>query len=221
MTETVASLSENVQMYLVAIARSREGNQPVPLSQLAEEFSISSSAVNEMCRKLEKEGYLTYQPYKGVLLTPRGEEKAYYILRRHRLWEVFLVEKLNYNYEDAHGTACQLEHSTSRALADHLAIFLGHPKVNPQGAPIPSGMGSIESIEQAPLTSFPVEQRVHVLRCEELETTQAFLAEQGIRPGSVLVIKAVTDSSLLLQIGDQRVILANSLAENIIVEPDN
>jgi len=79
-----------------------------------------------MCRKLEKEGYLTYQPYKGVLLTPRGEEKAYYILRRHRLWEVFLVEKLNYNYEDAHGT-------------DHLAIFLGHPKVNPQGAPIPSG----------------------------------------------------------------------------------
>ncbi|MEA2008521.1 MAG: metal-dependent transcriptional regulator [Chloroflexota bacterium] len=221
MAENIASLSENVQMYLVAIARFRDDDQPVPLSHLAEEFSISSSSVNEMCRKLEKEGYLIYQPYKGVLLTPQGEKKAYYILRRHRLWEVFLVEKLDYNYEDAHETACQLEHSTPRMLADRLDAFLDNPVVNPQGEPIPSVAGSLEFVEQAPLASFSVGQRVHVLRCEESEITRAFLAEQYIRPGSVLVIKAVTTNSLLLQIEDQRVVLANSLAENIIVEPDD
>lgn len=220
MAEKIAFLSENVQMYLVAIARFREDGDPVPLSSLAEEFSISSSSVNEMCRKLEKQGLLIYKPYKGVLLTSKGEEKAHYILRRHRLWEVFLVKKLGYNYEDAHEVACQLEHSTPRELANHLDVFLDHPTVNPQGEPIPSEIGSIAPLDQAPLTSFSVNQRVHVLRCEENEITKTFLAEQGIRSGSFLVIKAVAEDRVLLQTEDRRVVLANLVAENIIVIPE-
>ena len=87
------SLSESMEMYLVTIARLRVDSQPVPLSQLAEMLSISPVSVNEMCRKLQDQGFAVYQPYKGVSLTPEGEQRTFYILRRHRLWEVFLVQK--------------------------------------------------------------------------------------------------------------------------------
>ena len=221
MAENLASLSENVQMYLVAIARLRNNDQPVPLSQLAEEFSISPSSVNEMCRKLEKQGYLTYQPYKGVLLTSEGEEKANYILRRHRLWEVFLAEKLEFNYADAHEAACQLEHATTSVLADRLDAFLGNPVVNPEGELIPGGRGDFKVVKGLPLTSFSPGQRVQVLYYEDEETTEEYLAEHGIRPGNILVVQAVTSESLLLQVSGQRVALANSLAENIYVAPED
>ncbi len=221
MAEKLISLSENVQMYLVSIARSCENDQPVPLSQLAEDFSISASSVNEMCRKLEKQGYLTYQPYKGVLLTPNGKEKANYILRRHRLWEVFLVNKLGFNYEDAHEAACQLEHVTTSALADQLDTFLGNPKVNPLGELIPAGRGDSQVVNGLPLTSFSPGQQVHVLYCEDDVSTVEYLAEQGIRPGGILLIQAVTSESLLLQVSGQRIALANALAENIYVVLEN
>ena len=221
MDEINASLSENVQMYLVAIARYRDGDQPVPLSHLAEEFSISPSSVNEMCRKLEKKGYLTYQPYKGVLLTPQGEEKAYYILRRHRLWEVFLTEKLGFKNEDAHEVACQLEHTTPNVLANRLEAFLGNPVVNPLGEPIPAGSGDFKIKKGVPLSSLSPGQRAQILRCEEEEGTEEYLAEHGIRPGNTLVIQAVTVDNLLLQVRSQRVALANSLAENIFVKPED
>ena len=93
-SQELLDLTENAQMYLLEIARLCEVETPVPLSRLAEELRISSSSANEMCRKLETQGFLIYQPYKGVVLTDDGQTFANYLLRRHRLWEVFLVEKL-------------------------------------------------------------------------------------------------------------------------------
>jgi len=221
MTQSPTSLSENVQMYLVAIARLRDNDSPVPLSELAEDFSISASSVNEMCRKLEKQGYLTYQPYKGVSLTKKGEERAYYILRRHRLWEVFLTEKLGFNYEAAHDAACQLEHATSRVLADRLDKFLGNPRVNPRGEPIPPGWGDAEAVKGLPLAAFLPGQKLQILYYEEDDTsTEEYLIEIGIRPGNIILIQAATTENLLIQVNGQRVALANSLAENIYAAPE-
>jgi DtxR family Mn-dependent transcriptional regulator len=212
------SLSESMETYLVAIVRLRAGDQPVPLSQLAEILSISPVSVNEMCRKLQDQGFAVYQPYKGVSLTPEGEQRALYILRRHRLWEVFLVEKLGFDYDEAHEAACQLEHSTPNLVADRLEVFLGNPSVNPEGEPIPKANGVLPNRSWFPLTALSIGGSCHVIRCDADPAGYAFLDEHGVRPGASLVVLAIADDSLLVQVGERQISLARALAESITIE---
>jgi DtxR family Mn-dependent transcriptional regulator len=97
---TSTALSESMEMYLVTIARLRTDGEPVPLSLLADTLCISPVSVNEMCRKLQNQGLVLYRPYKGVSLTDEGEQRACYILRCHRLWEVFLAEAVQVTGDD-------------------------------------------------------------------------------------------------------------------------
>ena len=214
----VSPLSESVQMYLVTIARLRMDGKPVPLSQLAGALSISPVSVNEMCRKLQDQGLVVYRPYKGASLTPEGERRAYYILRRHRLWEVFLVEKLVFEYAQAHDAACQLEHATPNSMADRLDAFLGYPSVNPEGEPIPRIDGSLPARSLLPLAALSAGQRAHVVRCDVDEATRAFLDERCVRPGATLAVVAMAEDSLLVQVGETHVSLARALAEAVQVE---
>jgi DtxR family Mn-dependent transcriptional regulator len=213
-----ASISESMQMYLVTIARLRVDGEPVPLSQIAEALSVSPVSVNEMCRKLQDQGLVLYQPYKGASLTPEGERRAYYVLRRHRLWEVFLVEKLGLGYNQAHEAACEFEHSTPDVVADRLDAFLEYPSVNPVGLFIPRANGAFPQRTLFPLTALSAGQRGHVVRCEVSDSTRAFLGEHGVRPGASLAVTAVGEESLLVQIGQAQISLARTLAEAIQVE---
>ncbi len=213
-------LSESVQMYLVTIARLRMNGNPVPLSQLADDLSISPVSANEMCRKLQDHGLVIYRPYKGASLTPEGERRAYYILRRHRLWEVFLVNKMGLDYDQSHDIACQLEHATSELLADRLDAFLGRPAVNPRGEPIPRVDGEIVERASVPLSKLSTGQRGHVLGCDVNEAARAFLDERGMRPGATFAVMATAEGSLLVQVGGAYISLARSLAEAVRVELD-
>jgi DtxR family Mn-dependent transcriptional regulator len=221
MNEIIVPLSESIEMYLVTIARLRVDSQPVPLSQLAEMLSISPVSVNEMCRKLQDLGFAVYQPYKGVSLTPEGEQRAYYILRRHRLWEVFLVENLGFDYDEAHRAACQLEHSTPFLVADRLDAFLEYPSVNPKGEPIPRVDGVLPASVLFPLMALSVGQQCHVIRCDADQAGCAFLDEHGVRPGASLTVLAMADDSLLVQVGEMQISLARTLAETITIEPED
>jgi DtxR family Mn-dependent transcriptional regulator len=218
MNEISLTLSESVENYLVTVARLREGSQAVPLSQLADMLSISPVSVNEMCRKLQHQGLVVYQPYKGVSLTPEGEKHAHYILRRHRLWEVFLVHKLGFDYDEAHEAACQLEHSTPNQVADRLDTFLEYPLVNPEGDPIPRANGILPIHPWLSLLKIPTGQACHVIRCDVDQTGSTFLNEHGICPGVSLTVLAMAADSLLLQVGGVKISLARTLAESIIVE---
>jgi DtxR family Mn-dependent transcriptional regulator len=213
-------LSESVQNYLVNIVRLRESEQePVPLSQLAEALSISPISVNDMCRKLQDQGLVVYRPYKGVYLTEQGQRRAYYILRRHRLWEVFLVQKLGFDYEEAHEAACRLEHATSDSVADHLDVFLDHPTVNPQGLPIPRPEGILPNCTPRLLSELSAGERAHILQCSASVPVRTALAEQGLRPGATIEILVVSEQSQLLLVDDTHVSVAQSLAQSILVEP--
>jgi DtxR family Mn-dependent transcriptional regulator len=218
MDATLVELSESIQMYLVTIARLRESGQPVPLSLLADTLSISPVSVNEMCRKLQDQGLVLYRPYKGALLTDEGEQRACYILRRHRLWEVFLVEKLGFEYAKAHDIACQLEHATPNLLADRLDVFLDYPQVNPDGEPIPRGKERLPTRPVVALTALAAGQQGHVVRCDVDGAAHAFLSEQGIRPGAALVVLATAEDGVLIQVGAAPISLARSLAEAVQVE---
>ncbi|MFH1929605.1 MAG: metal-dependent transcriptional regulator [Chloroflexota bacterium] len=220
MTETSRTrLSESIQMYLVTIARLREGDHPLPLSRLAKELSISPISANEMCRKMQDEGLVVYRPYKGVSLTPEGEQRACYVLRRHRLWEVFLVKHLGLDSTQAHDAACELEHTTSDLVADRLDTFLEHPTVNPEGLPIPRANCNLPAAESLrPLSALHVGQSGHVVRCEVDDAAKSFLEAHGVRPGARFVLVATAQESLLVEVSLSKVSLSRGLADAIQVE---
>ena len=217
----ISPLSDSMQMYLVTIARLRVNGRPVPLLQLAEALSVSPVSVNEMCHRLQDLGLVVYRPYQGASLTPEGERWAHHILRCHRLWEVFLVERLGFDYDQAHEAACQLEHVAPNSLADRLDAFLGYPSVNPKGEPIPQTDGSLPARRLVPLAALSAGQRGHVVRCEGDDAVCAFLHEQGVRPGARLALVADAGDTLLVEVGGAYISLTRTLAEDIRVEPDD
>jgi DtxR family transcriptional regulator, Mn-dependent transcriptional regulator len=211
-------MSESMQMYLVTIARERTDKQPLPLSRLADTLGISAVSVNEMCRKLQDLGLVTYRPYVGVSLTADGEQRASYVLRRHRLWEVFLVSRLGFSYEDAHEAACNLEHSTPDRVADRLDAYLDYPATNPEGAPIPRSDEKQQERLLYPLTKLTAGQNGHIVNCQADDSTRRFLNEQGLRAGARIEVIAATEQSLLIQAGDGRVALTREMAEALFVD---
>lgn len=215
-----APLSESVQMYLVSIARLRRGEGVVPLSELADELSVSPVSANEMCHKMQDQGLVIYQPYKGVLLTEEGKRRALYVLRRHRLWEVFLVSKLGLAYAEAHEAACQLEHDTPDEVVERLDAYLGQPDFNPMGDPIPGPDGALPLRHLAPLCELGPGQRGHVVRCDTTDLARAFLDDHGLRSGAWVTVIATTESGLLIDVEGTEMALATHLAERIHVEPE-
>lgn len=210
-------LSDSKEMYLVTIARLRETDQPVPLSQLAEALSVTSVSVNEMCRKLQDQGYLVYQPYQGAWLTDSGEMLAYDTLRRHRLWEVFLVDKLGFDFSDAHEIACKMEHAVTDLVTDRLEKYLGFPCVNPIGYPIPNRRQRKRDVPPAHLTEMLVGERGVVLKIDLAESASDFLKETGIEPGQYISIAGVGDNNWLIQINQDFVTISKELAQLIWV----
>jgi len=207
-----SSFSENIQMYLVDILRLSKQGQPVPLSQLAAALNVSPISVNQMCRRLQDEGLVTYVPYKGVSITPSGERLAVRILRHHRLWEVFLVDHLQMKWEEAHETACRLEHDTTDEVIERLACFLGHPRVNPRGEPIPASAGALPAATTMPLTEMRAGQTGIWAQCASDETSRNFLASAGLRAGATFRVVAVGPESMLLEVNGRNVAVSHPLA---------
>ncbi|MBN1266982.1 MAG: FeoA domain-containing protein [Anaerolineales bacterium] len=210
-------ISESMQMYLVTIAREQNNRQPVPLSELAQVLSISAVSVNEMCRKLQDSSLVQYQPYKGVSLTEEGDQLASMILRKHRLWEVFLVEKLGLAYEQAHEVACELEHATPNLLADHLDRFLEFPSTNPIGRPIPTSESKIPERNFLSLSRLSAGQSGIVAQVDLPEAAQSYLEDHGLRPGTPILVQAAFNNSCLVKAGQQTLSLDSDLMSHIFL----
>lgn len=213
----VTALSESTQNYLVNILRLSPVGEAVPLSRLAEAMDVSPISVNQMCRKLQDQGLVDYVPYKGATCTDEGRKLAVRILRRHRLWEVFLVDHLQMAWQEAHDAACLLEHSTPDEVVDRLDDYLGCPQVNPHGDPIPSRTGRFEPPMLHSLAEAEVGQRAYFVRCEADEATQAFLASQGFRAGAPLEVLAIAPEGLLVQVAAHSLALQRTVAATVLV----
>ena len=211
-------LSESVETYLENILRLGAGNEPVPLSQLADSMGVSPISVNQMCRKLQDQGLVDYVPYKGVSFTPAGKRQAMRVLRCHRLWEVFLVDHLQMPLGTAYEAACRLEHSTSDEVIQRLDEFLGHPHVSPEGEPIPPDTGDLVLAPQRTLAQIEIGQEVTCVRPPDDPAIQVFLAGQGLRPGATLKVLAQAPEGILVQVGERQMALERVLAERVLVE---
>jgi DtxR family transcriptional regulator, Mn-dependent transcriptional regulator len=149
--------------------------------RLAQRLSVSNAAITDMSRKLARQELINYEKYRNITLTPTGERMALDIIRRHRLWELFLNKVLNIPWEKVHDEAERLEHHTSEYLIDELEKFLGYPRVDPHGDPIPDREGNFTDSEYECLTNIDSPAKVRLKRIvEHTESTILFLNELNI-----------------------------------------
>ncbi|HEX9885188.1 MAG TPA: metal-dependent transcriptional regulator [Longimicrobiales bacterium] len=144
-------LSRSVEDYLKAIFTLCERADAATTSALAQLLEVQPASVTGMVKRLAESGLLEHVPYHGVRLTSRGTREALLVIRRHRIIETYLVERLDYSWDDVHGEAERLEHAASEGLIERMAAALEHPSHDPHGAPIPTRAGKIEVSELATL----------------------------------------------------------------------
>lgn len=147
-------LTSTEENYIKAIYHlSEDAVTAISTNNIAKEISATAASVTDMLKKLQQKKIISYEKYKGVRLTKEGEKIAKSVVRKHRLWEVFLVDKLGYSWDKIHDIAEQLEHIHSDELIDKLDKFLGHPQFDPHGDPIPDSAGNIKAIRQVLLAN--------------------------------------------------------------------
>lgn len=213
------NLSESTEMYLKAMAEL--GDRDVAISRVAERLRVTHVSANEMMRKLGEQGLVTHTPYKGVTLTVTGHEAAANVLRRQRLWEVFLYDELRIEWARVYEFACSLEHATAPEVTEALAAFLGYPTVCPRGNPIPDENGNFAPLNGTTLRKVEVGKTVRVLAVNATSTdVLKYLQERNILPGQrIKVVEAAPlEGPLTLDVSGKEVALGLSMAEFVIVE---
>lgn len=216
---SIPQLSESTEMYLKAMAEL--GDHHVAIARLAERLNVTHVSANEMMRKLGDQGLVTHTPYKGVTLTKKGREVASSVIRRQRLWEVFLYDHLKIEWSKIYELACSLEHATAPEVTEALADFLGHPIYCPRGNPIPAENGSFTPLEGVTLRDAEVGRTVTVLAVNATSTdVLKYLQERNILPGQQITIieAAPLNGPLTLSVNGKEAALGLSMAEFVIVE---
>lgn len=189
---------------------------------LSNEMELNPATVLEMIRKMTKQGLVSLQEDKSIQLTDKGKKKALQIIRRHRLWEVFLVKSLGYGWHEVHELAEQLEHIESDDLVDRLEAFLEFPSNDPHGDPIPDKKGRFKLNQSFPLLSAKSNESLVVVNLvETADSFLAYLQKIGIKPGTQIIIKERNeyDQSLSVLISKKPVQLSEKVAANIRVQP--
>lgn len=215
--------SESEEMFLITVARAIEDGHPgpVPVPLLAETLSISRVSANEMAKRLVGRGFVDYQPYRGVTLSPEGTAIANRVLRRRRLWSLFLAEHLSLSPSAADTVACEFEHITPGEVAVRLAEFLGDPTVDPGGKPIPAaGSASPGGPAEQTLSDVGVGRRVTVARVAGDSAVRSFLAKEGITEGVELAVLAIgSDHGCLVDTPQGRAHLSPHVSSGVVVHP--
>ena len=134
-------------------------NKRASTNSIANEICTTAASVSDMLRKLQEKKLIDYKKYKGVNLSESGKKIAISVIRKHRLWETFLVKKLNFNWEEVHDLAEQLEHIKSSNLINKLDSFLGYPKFDPHGEPIPTKEGKLPVSNTIPLNELELKAK--------------------------------------------------------------
>lgn len=157
-------MTPNREDYLKIILELGGDTTKVNNKQIVSSLAVSPASVSEMISKLVKEQLVEHSSYQGVQLTETGLQKASSLIRKHRLWEVFLVEHLDYSWNEVHDDAEVLEHVTSEQLADHLEDYLNHPMHCPHGGIIPKKEQVVHEERRQTLESYPVGSKVRIAR---------------------------------------------------------
>lgn len=168
--------------YLKIIFELGGSHKKVSNKEISLGLGIAAGSVTEMISKLADEGLVIHEPYAGISLTAKGQRYAAELVRKHRIWETFLVDKLHYNFADVHSEAEVLEHQTSDRLATALDNFLGHPKNCPHGGVIPAANGRFPDVSHRLLADADDGEEVELERFLDNHELLTYLEELGLRP---------------------------------------
>lgn len=216
-------LSYTEENYLKALLRlSKHQDLSVSTNAIAAHLETSAASVTDMLKKLSEKELITYQRYKGAQLTELGNRIATNLIRKHRLWEVFLVQSLGMKWDEVHEIAEELEHINSDLLIEKLDIFLGHPKYDPHGDPIPNAQGKYTLRAQMLLTELQPGQEGVVIGVKDADNHfLRHLNDKGITLGkkAKLLTHDTYDQTLNIAIEGRELSLSGKVAQNILIKP--
>jgi len=212
-------ISASVEDYLTAIYRLTPSGTPVGPTRLADFMGLSAPSVTIMMRRLSEQGLVVKDSGRGLALSPDGVTRALEVLRKHRLSECFLVDKLGFDWANAYVEAHRFEHALSPLVTEALDRFLGHPRTCPHGNPIPDAQGGVWTEPSVPLPTLQPEDRAVVRRVDEdsLEVL-AWLHGVGLIPQAPITVEAIDPSgSILLETSGRQVAIGTDVARYVHV----
>ena len=213
--------SQAEENYLKAIFKLSEKEQrSVSTNSIAEELQTKASSVSDMVKKLSEKNLINYIKYQGVSLTKEGLVLAVHIVRKHRLWEVFLVNHLNFKWDEVHYIAEQLEHIQSPELVARLDTFLEHPNYDPHGDPIPNARGEFPKTNTIPLSELKLSSKGKVVAVEMDEPSfLKYLDKLNISIGTQVVVLEFNDfdNSIDIKIDNMLRHISLDVAKNILI----
>lgn len=215
-------LSFAEENYIKAIFHlSENGNKNVSTNDLAEAMKTKPASASDMIRKLSAKGYLEHEKYHGVFISKNGIEEALKIVRKHRLWEVFLVEKLQFSWDEVNDVAEQLEHIRSPLLVERLDKFLGHPRYDPHGDPIPDAEGTYEPKPKVQLSQLEINTTATLVAVNDTGSLfLKYLDKIGAYIGAqiALIDRVEYDGSVQIRIDQQQeIFISREAADNLMV----
>ena len=211
--------------YLSAIYKYRETDGTIKANRIADKLSISNAAVTDMLKKLANDGFVDYKRYKGIRLTKNGEEYAKNMVRRHRIWEVFLHQIVGMPWDKVHEEAHNLEHGASDELINKMEEMLDFPEFDPHGDPIPDKNGLLPKQRHTiPLSLAVKGDAVEVVRVNDFDNSfLKYLSGIGINLNKKFTIKNVLgfDKSMIISIDNKEVNISSTIAANVFVHRKN
>ena len=208
--------------FLSAIYKYRDDDGNIKANIIAEKLSVSNAAVTDMLKKLSKDGYVDYRRYKGIKLSEDGEDYARNMVRRHRIWEVFLHQVVGIPWDEVHVEAHNLEHGASDSLINRMEEMLDFPAFDPHGDPIPSKDGKIPKQKKNISLSFlKADNKAKVVRVNDFDNNfLSYISKIGIKLGKEIFVKQVLDfdRSMLVVVNGKETNISSTIASNIFVE---
>jgi DtxR family Mn-dependent transcriptional regulator len=212
--------SQSKEDYLKNIYHIQEEGRKVNTGILAHALSVSPASVSEMVTKLSKQGWIENIPYHGFKLTKDGEKISINLIRKHRLLEVFLQQHLNYEWDEVHAEAERLEHVCSDMFINKLEEYLGHPKFDPHGDPIPDSRGRLPATHYKLLSNADTEKEYVIAKVNDAspEILQ-YLSKIGLRLNTKILLseKIKFDGSVIIYLSGKKHLLSQKMAEQIFV----
>lgn len=193
----------------------------VSTNAIAKRMHTKASSTTDMIKKLSEKALVNYQKYKGVHLTEKGRLAAVSVIRKHRLWEVFLVKKLNFSWDEVHEVAEQLEHIKSEKLTQQLDVFLEYPTKDPHGDPIPDCNGNMPSTQKLLLSKIEPKNSCICIGVKDSSSNfLQFLDKHNIALGTKIIVlsKEVFDESMTIEINKIQLVISKEVTHNLFVK---
>ncbi len=216
-------MSITEENYLKAIFKlsEKDAAAPVNTNAVAAAMQTSAASVTDMLKRLSEKEYLEYEKYRGVQLTTKGRALATDLIRRHRLWEVFLTEKLGFTWDKVHDMAEELEHINNEELTERLDHFLGFPRFDPHGDPIPDAEGKWFRQHQVLLSTLQTGQKGVITGVDDHSTAfLQYLNQLGLGLGITITVvhRMEYDNSMIIQTAEQQMTVSEKVVQHLFVK---